>query len=326
MKGFSLKNWIMKYYTIFSNLYEHNVDFLLDRVKESEEKFKNDDDMSYEDIACIDVDNLSQEEIQRLKQKYIELHNKEAACPYPLGVVAEEDDIMDAYDLDHTVSWGIATEDRIRGLIGIVIAGEKSKNPDYREKAEAANSYLKGIVAEGYDIYPIMKDMINAKKQQEMDLKEENSKPYIVENGVVVSPGPDAELVDILRSRVADNSRGIKLFEDYEKLSPYWEVFEISDQIGKLKMLEKKAESDTSLNPEIIAQQIELLQNKLVSVVSQFDPVFLQQVSKNRLDYLIASGQKELMNYHVNGASAIRTAIGKSQTQQKQAQNENMIK
>jgi len=54
--------------------------------------------------------------------------------------------------------------------------------------------------------------------------------------------------------------------------------------------------------------------------------VFLQSVSKNRLEYLIASGQKELMNYHVHGSSAIRMAIDKSQTQQKQAQNENMVK
>ena len=335
MKGFSLKRWIEQYqnYDLDMDAIFRDENAYAYKPTESDEKLRYNDVMDYQDIALVSTHSLGVSDVARLKQKYIECH-REKGLNYDGALYEKGDDYMEFAEPQD--SWRTPSEDNIIGLIGICLAGHKSAIPDWRRKSDAANRYINTMVSEGYDVYALMAGMKKYQNMREKDLSEENAKPFTAKGpatagNIVVEGGPDIEQVKYLKKEIAEHHFGVKLLENAEKLSPYKEVFDISDKIAMMKKQislnqTPGVESDPNFDYADAQEQIEELQKQLQVVVADFDADFLKATGDSRLEYLTVSGDKEKTTYHYVGLGEIKRAIKANEKQQRQHMEDDDIR
>ncbi len=321
MKGFSLKKWIESY-----------------RAKYYEPSRDNDnfqDTMDYYSIAYAydNLDKLSEKEIRDLKKKFIEIQKQEAK---DTNAIFDEQTAVENMDLEY-MEVGVPTEQSIRQLIGMVATGAKYPKGDtivdWGRKAEKANKIVNTYVHDGYNIYPMLTSLAKEKKELEKSLNEEksksfttkNGKPATINGGIRLEGGPDQEKVKDLSESIKLNGFGIKVLENAEELSPYKQVFDISDKIGELNRATAKAldNNDPNFDLEATQNQIEELRQQLTTMVGGYDPDFLMATADSRLDYFAATNSK-MQGIHKYGLSEIKKSINMAEKLKEQQEEKNL--
>ena len=321
MKGFSLKKWIESY-----------------RAKYYEPSRDNDNFQELMDYCSIayaydNLDKLSEKEISDLKKKFIEVQKSEA---YKNDFIGEEDNYLEVRSEEDIVKTA-STEGNIRQLIGMIAAGAKlpknSSNAELLKKAEVANKMVNTFVHDGYNIYPMLTNLTRYKKEFEKSLNEEksksfttkNGKPATINGGIRIEGGPDQETVKDLSESIKLNGFGIKVLENAEELSPYKQVFDISDKIGELNRETAKAldSNDPNFDLDATQKQIDELRQQLTTMVGGYDTDFLMATADSRLEYFAATNSK-MQGIHKYGLSEIRNSIIMAEKLKEQQVEKNM--
>ena len=308
MKGFSLKKWIER----FRNTYE----------RESYELSENDYwDYNHIAYAYDNLENLSKEQIKNLKNQYIKHQNEQALNNDATGIV------MDDYYLKRwnlgDMEADVPTEDAIRTLLATFACGcNYNMESEYKKISTRCNEIINTYVNEGYNFYPLLEDLVKAKKRREKEIQLEkeksfttkDGKPANIKNGIKLVGGPNYDAINAREENVRANNLGIGLLENAERLSPYKEVFDISDKIGELsKMVDEVINNgDANFDIEGAKKEIEILREQLKNTVSQFDPDFLKATGDSRLSYLTASGS-EMRNIHARGLTEVKRVISQNE-------------
>lgn len=290
MKGFSLKRWIEAYQKKCPRL--------------EGDSFERETDASvYDNIVYYhdDLSKLTKEEVKELKKQFIETQKSEANGHTIVGGV----DMFSLENLDIDYFDPIPNEENIIRSIQMIAAGaslpKNASNAELLKKAEKVNKILNTFVYEGYNIYPMLTSLTNGKKEFEKPPRK---------------PGNEID--------AKMNGFGIRVLENAEKLSPYKEVFDLSDKIAELNIKRNKAidGSDPDYDDSKAVEEIEALKDQLTKVVANYDPDFLRATADSRLDYLTATGSDKRI-IHANGLAEIRTGINRAERMKEQQMEDN---
>lgn len=313
MKGFSLKRWIEQFRN--ENPKGENDNF---------QEWSNYYGVAY---AYDDLKNLSKEQIKDLKQKYIEVQKKEATDN---GAIFNEMEQLKTTELE-SLNATVPTEESIRMLIGMVAAGVPftDDRTDLNKVGKKANIIINTYVSEGYNIYPMLTSITKDKQLNEEKSKltftTKDGKPATINDGIHIDVNKSLDEIKNCSEDIKRDRFGIRVLENAEELSPYKEVFDISDKIGELNRQMNKAldSGDPEFDLNQTLEQIDALKGQLTTVVSGFDPDFLLATADSRLDYLNTIGS-DMKYVHAVGLREIKTSVAKAEQLQEQQAETNM--
>lgn len=313
MKGFSLKRWIEQ--------------FRNENPKGENDNFQEWSDYYGVAYAYDDLKNLSKEQIKDLKQKYIEVQKKEASNN---GAIFDEMGELQSIELEN-FNVSVPTEEHLRMLIGLLATSARFTTEDasfFAQIGKKANVILNTYVSQGYNIYPMLtsitKDKQLNEEKSQLTFTTKDGKPATINDGIHIDVNKSLDEIKNCSEDIKRDRFGIRVLENAEELSPYKEVFDLSDKIAELNIKRNKAieGSDPDYDDSKAVEEIEALKDQLTKVVANYDPDFLRATADSRLDYLTAAGSDKKI-IHANGLAEIRTGITRAEKMKEQQMEDN---
>lgn len=284
MKGFSLKNWIEDSRAAYvNNLGSYDND----------NKFLN-NDLGDLIKGNKDLNDLSKEEVKKLKMQFFDVQEK-IHVEY---LIPEENSAFDIMKNVDPSKHKVPNEYEIVKLLSAFVAGYNLANQDFKNNAVLCNQIINTYVNDGYNFYPLL-EKLNERANQLVD-------------------GADSYLSKDRRDFEFQVSNvGAKLLQNAQKLSPYNQVFDITDKIGKL--LEQQEDEISEERQKSMQGNIDALKQQLDVAIADFDPDFLRQIAVDRIPNLV-----EWERFYDYGLSALQESIANYEASLESVENKQL--